>query len=468
MRAPWKTGCVLFDDPAMRTGGWVAVADEDGTVSEPYRIDGTGRLSSDVVWWTNLDWTQMSTAGLLSNARFRPESFLRIRMAAIFAEWGAGDADPDRKVVLGATLFWRIMMFVFLHYGFERIPIDFLKSGLRDVWRRDPVLSPVLREALKDSLTEFTSCERTDASVANSSRNCSFTIPRASLARGIMATPVPLGEWKVVPEDKIPRNYAVDESIRKWLIEGGVPVLIQATVTDINPERNAIFGFGSGVRRRASPGGASYRFHSESNRSWMTLDEAIVLSSYAKVIVKKAIAADPEKMEKLENLAPGWPVKEEGPLEDLSWSYGLFLENIWVARAFPFPREAETSVWQVFYRSYDHVLCMQSAWMLHQHGIIVTGYGAGRIFAKIPNGMTDAEIAAIALAAGCVPDYLGTSVPLVVPEDSTTAKARLGFLIRGSSEPERVRYHESDRRCLKKHWDTYGEIALARLDKGAI
>ncbi len=466
-RTPWKTGCVIFDDPKMHEGGWAAMCDHEGNVSAPFRINGTGMLSSDVVWWFNMEYQDMSLAGLLSNTRFRCDSYLRLKMSSIFLEWGLPpESDPDRKCILGATILWRVSLYLFLHFGFDRLPLDFMKNGIRDCWPPDPVLPRDIREALLDAVTEYTSCERTEASLAQAERR-TFLIPRFYHAKGILATPVPGADWHPVSPKEIPRGR-IDESAREWLIGSGRPVLVKARVTDIDPERNAILGFGSGARKRATKGDSvSGRRSREPDRSWLTLDEAIVLSQYATVTCENVIAADPEKMQTISRLTPSWPSEDVGAHEVLSWSYGMFMENLWTARTAipPNRKDIMISGWNVFYRSYDHMLTMSSAWTLSKHGIIVLGYGLGRIMAAVPAGMGEGEVAGIAHAAGVYPDRMKEPVNVAVGQSASNFEKFLAYLIKGSSDPKRETYHLADEKCLRKHWDKYGDARIEDMER---
>lgn len=450
IEVPWKLGCIIFDEPSQHTTGWAAWIDQNGNRSEPYRIDGTNSLPTDIVWWINLTFEEMSMAKLSFNARFRGEGFLRTKMDVIFKEWGVSQSSPDEKAYLGAIVFWRVMFFVFIHYGFTRVPQDSLKNGIRDVWEKDPLLPDPIREALGDALTEYAQCEQNGAT---GGRPASFLVPRSQHARVILSSPVPGNAWKVVPEKLIPKGQVVDRSFRDHLIDLGGPALIHAVISDIDPEKNSILGFGSGIRQRKNAGSKSLKRHWESNRSWLTIDEAMVVSAYAKVTVKNLIVTDPGKTMLLSDLTPSWPEQMNGNHEFLSWSYGLFLENVWIARAYPFPKELLASGWQVFYRSFDHVASMKAAWELSRSGIVVLGYGAGRIAAKVPDFMTPQEVAVAALSAGVVPDSLPEPVNVHVEETAPIQRAMLGYLIRGSSDADRYRYHESDKRCVEKHWD---------------
>lgn len=449
MGTPWKVGCVIFDDSTLHEEGWAAFIDGDGNSSGAFRISGTHDLSSDVVWWLNLTYDEMYAFGMLGNAWFRNEGFLRLRMEAVFREWGMEKSAPSDKAVLGATVFHRVMEFVRIHYRFDRVPMDFLRKGLRDVWGKDDELEPQIQEALLDSLTEYVFCQVTGPAVANASREISFILPRTRHALSILESAIPQGnDWHVVPPKDMPKNHVVDESIRKWLSDYGSPVLIQVTVDEVDPDKNAILGLGSGVRKRKDrrKKTPSSRLFWESNRSWMTIDEAIVVSRFARVKVHNVIASTPDRMQRLERLNPSYP-RTVGDPEILSWSYGLFLENVWLSRASVYPVERMASGWQVFYRSLDHVLSMEAAWRLHERGIVVTGYGVGVVRGKIPDGMGMQEVADAAFTAGVIPDNLTETIPSLKDDE----KSHLGFLIRGSGDSDRYRFHKADLKCLSSH-----------------
>ncbi|WP_053764412.1 hypothetical protein [Leptospirillum ferriphilum] len=447
MPSPWKTGCVIFDDPVLRSGGWASFTDENGSPSEPFRINGTGQLGSDVVWWLNIDYTNMGVSGLRKHPRFRGDYYLRTRMDQIFAEWGASSFSPADKTVLGAILFWRVMEFARIHYRFDRIPLDSLRSGIREVWPNDEVLDPKIREAMLNSLTEYTHCERTEVALENSGKNISFVLPRYRHAASILDSPVPDNDWKIVPSSQVPKNCVIDANFRKWMTDFGKPVLVQAVVSEINPEVNGLLNFGSGVRKhkvRDRENAPSARRFWDPDRSWMTVDEAIVLSRFATVSVSEVIASG--RLVRLSDYQNAWP-QETGNPEFLSWSYGLFMENVWTARTSILPGERETSGWQIFYRSLDHVLCLQAAHVLREKGLVIMGYGTGRVSARIPNGMTDAEMADAALAAGVVPESLDPSMT----QFGSHTKSIMAFLIRGAADMDRKRFHQADLKCLEKH-----------------
>lgn len=404
-------GAVIFDDPDMPGMGWACRAGGD-----PFRIPGVQALASDSLWIVNATFDEMNVAGLAQHAFFRGANFLRLSVEAILGEMGmlAEDghvAEPDQAARVIADLFERQVRMLCLLTGTPRErwkpPRSILRSAVRShLMAPDDRLGDTLLDAVNESNQAFTRCRSSGRGGGTKTALGFLPVPRLEHARAVLDCPVPANsKWEPVE----PPNALADVS--EWLKRNAAPMLIRATVENFEPSIGQLINFGgvANVNQRQSQGRV---YHEASTRQWITSDEARMFSHFADLTIHEAVAfpqwtqvskAIPQVRQFFERV---------DPLDHLSYSVGLFAENLWTGltlnlEAHPTDRGLAANVIAPFLRSADRLNCLQYAIDVTSQDYEVMSFGVGRVGVFLregPAGMTD-EALRVAATAGLVPHF---------------------------------------------------------------
>ena len=369
-------GAVMFENIKKPQAGWACVAK-----GAAFRVRGTGDLSTDVVWWTNLDWDSFSRIGGLNQPKLRRTDYLRPNMKQLCDELGLvinkmPPADITEHV---AEIFGRVMNLAGQHYGLDRPYNHSLAEDLYDILiRQDDRITPEIDHAISNAKMDWVRCETPSP---KNSTHVTFRRPRVLHALEVISTPIPGDQWDFVPGNKMP-----DEKKRvDWLIREPRPVLVKAAVLRVETDVNAVIAYSAKMK---------------SPKDWITHPELIYLSRFASIRVESAfIGRSYEPFQVKKSLFTG------GVFGPLSVSTGILCENYWFALTIPRPYKRGTSASDgklispraAWLSSSDRFHTIMPALMMHGSGFNIQAYGRGAVVIAVQQGaLRDAQNCATA------------------------------------------------------------------------
>lgn len=389
-----RHGAVVFDDKTRPLGGWACVAGDTS-----FRVRGTGDLSTDVVWWTNLQRDAFIRIGGLNQPKLRRSEYLRPNMDQLMTELGLHPSRlPSARIVeTVAEIFSRVLRLAQAHYGIEAPGSDTLLEELYGALiDEDRAITPEIDEALRQATQTWVKCE---VSKPSNSQFVTFRRPRLAHALDVLATPIPGEQWEFVKgEDLPPARQRVH-----WLVSQPRPVLAKVSLLRVDHEIAPIVAFGSGARGM---------------RGWMTQIEILYLARFAKLRVDAAFLGS--------EYVP-FTVKKDlyrgGMIGELSICTGILAENYMCALMSARPYRKGVSLGRkrlispraAWLCAADRFYSMNPALMLHGSGFSVLGYGRGQVILMLQRGALE-EARMCATAAGAL-------APLYVSEEIAIREA---------------------------------------------
>ena len=389
-------GVVLFDN-ALPGAGWACLAGK-----EPFRIRNYGDLSTDAIWWSNIDHEDYWELGMWTNGWMRQSGFLRATMGAVLGDWGisredasSGAVSNDETVKILADCFGRVMVYVHAAFpgGRPKLRGPTLAFDLTEILPPSDVPAGEAESAVAHSIQEWS---RAVGRAPKDSTLVALRRPRLAHATEMLATQVPVGPWTFIPENKMP---APDKRVA-WLLGLGAPCLTRITLKNIQPDVASLLAYGAGARDND---GHPLR------RSWVADPELQLVSRFANVHIDAAWLAT----------SRGGPVYEMpndlkrligGPSANVSWSAGLFAENLWISAVQKIRKRGGGKIAPfraAWVRAMDRVRMFESSLHLHDRGHTVTGYGVGATYCAVQPDMV-IEVVRDGLLAGLVPPLSAT------------------------------------------------------------
>lgn len=399
-------GCVVFDDPRSREQGWKAIGEEKAT---RVSMEGTSSLRSDVVWLTNMTYEASSVMGLRDNYRFLQSGYLREDLIEICKR----HKIPDNRAAaeLGAKLLSRSM-----HLSAKLLEADrdfpvrsALRNGFREIvgFGKNPCVSIEMKKIIDDASVYNTNCERDWNQNREDDIIAIYRIPPREHCLGILASPLPYGDFNEVPKSALPSKGASRNEIQDFLRNTAKsPGFFKITCERFNPEFNSLINFGDSP----SPYGA-YR------RSWVTLPEAIMLSSLGDIVIHQAfLPTNSYRLTTAADIATKLPAQV-----DLSMTVGIFFENLWTGMSVSGkalcqtdPNKIYINTFTPFIRAMDRLRLFDKAILFKQAGFEVQGYATGRLRVNIA-GKDPKEAYNIALKTRTIPPFLGIKADSMPP-----------------------------------------------------
>lgn len=365
-----KVGAILFDSANNIVGsdrtivsldnGWASVG---GCAAR--RVQSIHDLPTDVLWLTNLSYTNFFRAGLSRHPNFRAENWLRTTFQQLVAELGV---DPTSTPIHTTAEVVSAIAHRVLRVAAEQYSVA-PSSPTLNVDFAAAIGAP--RSSLPSNIAE---CFRPIAEhpfvKVIATTNYSAVSPTVTLrrnrlvhARQVLSTPVPVDtSWefeRTVPPDKNDR----------WLEDIKTPFLARCTVSNVKPMIAEILSWGSGSRNV---------------RDWLTDIEWRIVRQYGDVTVDAALVCKEPSItlaqcQRLPNSAHA----------AMSFSSGLIAEQIWTAMTLKQSvrgddhRYTAAAAWL---RSADRMIMFDYAQKLYARGINVMSYGAGNVVARYPEG----------------------------------------------------------------------------------
>lgn len=329
------------------------------------RIQSIHELPSDVLWLTNLTYSNFYRAGLHRHPNFRNESWLRTLFNQLISELGIdlNNVSPDVSVSTIAALAQRT-----ISVAQEQYKVHPKRMRLNEDFA---IAMNAPRSALPEVFYKHFEAVAAHPSVSViHETNYSVGLPTVTVrrnrlihAREILATPVPTDMgWELEP---------IANGNDQWLENINTPFLVRCSVKNVKPMVAEILSWGSGSREM---------------REWLTDIEWRVVRQYGDVVISSALIC--------KNAAAPLPQSEllpNGALDELSFTYGLIAEQIWTAMTnkqyykTDISRYTAAAAWL---RSADRMLMFDYAKKLYDRGLDVMSYGVGNVVLRYPeNGL---------------------------------------------------------------------------------
>lgn len=361
-----RFGLCLFDDPHSPGGGWAI--ESFGT---PRYIRGTGDLSNDTTWLTNIDSNVFYQMGLSRTPRLRSDAFLRTKLSSVSTELGLSDVPERERAALLCQMFTAIMEFAFIDYGIKAAPFAQLNNGIRHLIlpTEDP-LDRVVTDAAISATQSHVYCEK--QIVGGDSQLVSFVFHRQSYAKEICSQPLPVGPWMLL-EEGFP---TAQSELVEWLESKTKPALVEVTIEHIHEEVNALVNYGAGAGYTASSAnrGATITFN---DRRWMTSIEFSMLSKYADLVVHRLILGADFATSPVD--VPDWNTEIER-----CFAFGIYCENLWTSLTRGLDGKVAKTPLAAWVHSIDRLLCLKKCQeLVKKEGLVVHGYGYGRITVQV-------------------------------------------------------------------------------------
>jgi len=329
------------------------------------------------VWLHNLDYDLTNLAGMKNHAGYRlnkylSEDFLKnhSKKEGLIIENGASyeishllgsnPKDGSQQVMRMAAFFDRVMM-IADHFGIHGAPEKQLINGIRELlFSYDPLLPQEICDAIESATSHHVSVEQ-ETQYHNSFSKMVLSMPK--VAHGINCANVclPSGKWEEV---RLPRN--TEGSIDEWISEANFYSLVQCSISNVSGDVHRLLNYGSG--RKA--------------RRWMTGIELKLLNQFSNITIKKAYV--PSKITEISALQP--MLEHHAPIHELSLAMGFFWQNIWLGLCkqhsppvYIKKDRLSTNTLTPFIKSLDRNSCFLAAMNLQAHGIVISGYGKGKI-----------------------------------------------------------------------------------------
>ncbi len=385
----FKFGFVAFDNPRKHSDGWAAVEGE-----RAQRITGAHALASDVIWWTNLDYSLSELSGMGSNARFRSADYLWRRPEWFLRQLGISESEDHRSTATEALagINGRVTKLFMRLLRLQTPPLYSLrKSAAEVILGENEIVSIPIRKAFEDATKFVIKTERV-AYKRNTTKaaSYSFWLPAALHTAIVSEVPIARGPWKMSNG----KGVTVEECVCS-------PCLAQISVSQINREVSSLLNFGSGTGRV------------QDNRTWVSSIELDMLTEWvSKIEILKVI-----RPTTLLSLNDYLRKRIKGPGEEIrfAFSWGIALENIWVGLGTTVPpsnpesrQKPHVNTFTPFLRAADRNECFLAARRLQKAGVSVLRYGGGSVISDC-TGMLDRRLAEAAVSSRVFPEALKLS-----------------------------------------------------------
>lgn len=382
-----RIGAILFDSGDNIVGsdrtivsincGWASISGGPAR-----RIQGINDLPSDVIWFTNLTYTNFFKAQLHKHPNFRNAEWLRTQFFQLVSELGVDmhSVSPHIAVSAIATIAQRVVDVAEKTYGVvPNSPRKFNDDFARMLGAPRSSLPNAIYGLFKPI------CEHPSVSVIKGV-NYSQSLPSITLrrnrithAREILSSQVPMDTgWEM-------ESSVAPDGSDHWLEKIRTPFLVKCKVSNVKPMIAEVLSWGAGAK---------------SPRLWLTDVEWRIVRQHGTVQVEDAIVCKNDYIQLPQ--AKCIPALKGA---ELSLTYCLIAENIWTALTNPQHHKGDETRFTAaaaWLRSVDRMIMFDYAQKLYGRGLDVMSYGVGNVVLRYPEGGLK-RVLAIALDVGLIP-----------------------------------------------------------------
>lgn len=387
-----KMGVCLFDDPdqygSKAVRGWACVPGAD-----PFPVDCVGNLTSSAYWLTNISNGVCYTTGLSSNPRVFSSEYMRTRVQSIALELGIKDLPLEEQVVYLADVFDRVMGMADTLFGVDLPPKTTLAGGLAEIHGIEhPDQAQDVAQACYEACQGYSSCERRNK---GNQTWTTLMLHRYRHARDLLSHPIPTGQFHFLMAGDMPPP---SQRLR-WFLDLPMPAMAEVEIVCRDPDLSRLVNYGSGAGdfRRQAERGRDY--HIGNKRCFCAAPEIAMLAEFCEIYITGVMISNDPAAQPL-------CLPEHGRALQVSYSYGLLLENLWVAltrnRMRGTIKRSPATAWL---QCIDRKLCLDKARALVADDVEIVSYGYGRITIGIDEDRWD-ELPAIAMKHHLIPPVM--------------------------------------------------------------
>lgn len=369
-------GCVMFDLQEGADGkfvpypgtGWASI--QGGAA---FRIKGTGDLSSDVKWLTNLSLSTLWKSGVHKQQKLKHSGYMRTELGQIMKELGLTPpkipiAEVCEKI---SALFNKVMRLSIEFYDLKSFnQKDLLLEIRNEICPEDMGVSHTVDDALTRAYQDLVICEK--PILKDKQMFVTLKRPRYTHAQSILDISLPVwnGDWGFYGSSDLPTN---DKEKIEFLMNLEAPFVAKISInrfyddSRMNVELAKLLDLGEAI----GDGGKT------KDRNWVCQPELLYLCRFADIQVKAAFVADGYK-------ALDVKLPFLGDLSAWSYSLGLVAENVWMGLSTrsvnPKTRQKTlVSPRACWLKAADRFMTLTSAMMLSSAGFVVSSYGYGGV-----------------------------------------------------------------------------------------
>lgn len=374
-------------DPIGLNPGFKCVSGE-----EAVKFEGTGELQSNVRWLTNITVESAFNSQLKNTPRLLDDKYLRVSTSSMILELGLKSCSLEEQAKCVAHIFNNTMRLASRYFRLDEPPKGSLAAGIpAPIGHVQPKISdPTILGAAQQSILQFTACERRLPG-AERVEYVSLIIPRVKHANAVISAGAPWDDffW-LSPNQLPPANQRL-----KWIVESPLPMLCKVRILSIDREMNHLVNWGNGAGSFSKRTITNAAFVTTNQRQYVTSNELKVLAQFCRIEVDEvAISNTPPET--------NYSLPDGGPICDLSYSYGLIVENLWCALLRGADGTYLRTPMTAWIHATDRMYCLQHAKHLSTRGFTVNGYGYGRITLAVELSRKE-ELKRVALEMGLLP-----------------------------------------------------------------
>lgn len=360
-------GVCIFDEPSRGGSGW---SSKGGAPAE--RITDYGNLSNDTIWVTNINYRDYKNIGLANHHNIYDDQFFRTSIKLIQSELGLL-SDNKKAASAISSIFTRVMTNITKTSNIQlsdlkyRLSPSITSKYLPPSYRMKPSgkYASELIEVFKQSTQQ--NQHSLGVRPPKGSQALPFCYPRATYYKYLLTLPVPSGNnWKPLKQTQDERIIGIDDGteikgtksfiskLTEWSKTDAIFLKIKVYSTD--PEYSSFATFGHG---------------SWEHRQWASLPEVIELSKFSKIGILKGYQTTLGRLDLPEEVIMNG--------KDYSYSYGLFLENIWNSISSPIIGTKFNTAIAAYMRAYDRIFCLRAAHCFTRMNYLIGSSGSGRV-----------------------------------------------------------------------------------------
>ncbi len=362
-------------------GGWASIG---GTPAR--RIQGVSDLPSDVIWLTNLGYSDFMDAKLNMHANFRNESWLRTIFKQIADEFGlglnTGKAKETAEVL--ALIAHRVVAYSCKELNIQVKSHARLNDDYATAMGLDRCRIPESHYSTFETIAghPYVTVIHNVSFGRGTANRMTLRCNRLTYARRMLSNKVPPDTgWELVKQKL---TEAELERMDK-------PFLVRCRITNVKPIMAEALAWGSG---------------SKLIREWLTDVEWRIVRQYADVELRAAMVCE-QGYERLDGYAGMLP---QGTGDELSYSLGLVAEQVWTALMNKQPRAGRLTGYSAraaWLRAIDRMQMFDYAQrMQSRRGVTLISYGMGNVVVRVPEGGVK-NILDIAMDVGLMPPMAG-------------------------------------------------------------
>lgn len=314
-----RYGAVIFDQPNLfsvgehsQNSGWACINGED-----PFRVRGTADLSTSVKWLTNLSCQICWEAGFSETQHLLSDDYLGPRVDVLLLELGFLLADPREQSYLLSVVFSRFLQLGRVMYGVKPGRYGY-SWWLADKVAQQHVKVDAVMHELCSAGCGFQVCNTHLLRPGGGEAGAEvllFTRPRFDYADEILQAGAPAGLFRKVSDRNLPARSARMD----WVKKSRAGVFCEVEIGNMPADLWSLFLRSRGIRKHWDlPEGGIL----QNLQALVTTSEMEFLNQVASVSIE-GVWSERE----------GIKVCAQPPTRDrlmqVSFSYGLLLENLW-------------------------------------------------------------------------------------------------------------------------------------------